>query len=129
MRNQPWEYTADDYGDVDREYADFADVSWRHCNLPLWNLAFMLQFLLISAGLAGLWPRAAAFLSTSGRWMLFIYAGHSYLLSPLYQWENLRWAWNVWVPLLVLPLMTLAAMRLTRLFPRGMALLQARRWS
>lgn len=111
------------------EYADFADVSWRHCNLPLWNLAFMLQFLLISAGLAGVWPRAAAFLSTSGRWMLFIYAGHSYLLSPLYQWENLRWAWNVWVPLLVLPLMTLAAMRLTRLFPRGMALLQARRWS
>ena len=23
--NQPWEYTADDYGDVDREYASYAD--------------------------------------------------------------------------------------------------------
>lgn len=111
------------------DFADYADVSWRHCNLPLWNLAFMAQFLLLGVLLDWWWPKLAGGLASCGRWMLFIYAGHSYLLSPLYQWEELRWCWNVWVPLVVLPLMTVAARALWRLWPRAMSLLQARRWS
>ncbi len=113
--------------EVLEEYADFADVSWRHCNLPLWNLAFMALFLLVSVLLTGCLPRVAGWLASCGRWMLFIYAGHSYLLAPLYQWKELRWAWNVWVPLLVLPLLVLLARLLSRLLPRTMALLQGQR--
>ena len=110
------------------EYADFADVSWRLCNLPLWNLAFMTAFLLVGVLLAGLLPRVAGALAFCGRWMLFIYAGHSYLLAPLYQWKELRWAWNVWVPVLVLPVLVLLAVGLSRVLPRTMALLQAKPW-
>jgi hypothetical protein len=114
--------------EVLEEYADFADVSWRHCNLPLWNLAFMAAFLLVSVLMARALPRVAAKMASCGRWMLFIYAGHSYLLAPLYQWKELRWVWNVWVPLLVLPLLVLLAMGLSRVLPRAMAVLQAKPW-
>lgn len=114
--------------EVLEEYADFADVGWRHCNLPLWNLAFMALFLLVSVLLGGLLPRVGALLASCGRWMLFIYAGHSYLLSPLYQWKELRWAWNVWVPVLVLPALALLACWLSRRLPRVMAVLQAKAW-
>ena len=110
------------------EYADLADVSWRHCNLPLWNLAFMTLFLLAGVVLHGLLPRLAGALACCGRWMLFIYAGHSYLLSPLYRWEELRWGWNLWVPFLVLPLLAGLAWGIARVSPCTMALLQARRW-
>lgn len=110
------------------EYADMVDASWRHCNLPLWNLAFMSLFLLVGVAMVGALPRVAAVLASCGRWMLFIYAGHSYLLSPLYRYEEIRWGWNVWVPVLVLPLMVMIARGLTRLVPRTMALLQARPW-
>lgn len=114
--------------EVLEEYADFADVSWRRCNLPLWNLAFMALFLILSVMLAVLLPRVADSLAFCGRWMLFIYAGHSYLLAPIYRWEQLRWAWNTWVPLLVLPLLTLLAWWLSHRFPRMMALLLAKPW-
>lgn len=114
--------------EVLEEYADFADVSWRHCNLPLWNLAFMAAFLLVSVLLAGLLPRVAAKLAGCGRWMLFIYAGHSYLLAPLYQWKDVRWGWNIWVPMLVLPLLVLLARGLSLVLPRTMAVLQAKPW-
>lgn len=110
------------------EYADMVDASWRHCNLPLWNLAFMSLFLLVGVAMVGALPRVAAVLASCGRWMLFIYAGHSYLLSPLYRYEEIRWGWNVWVPVLVLPLMVMIARGLTRFVPRTMALLQARPW-
>lgn len=114
--------------EVLEDYADFADVSWRHCNLPLWNLAFMAMFLLVSVMLVRVMPRVAGTLASCGRWMLFIYAGHSYLLAPLYQWKELRWAWNVWVPVLVLPVLVLLAVGLSRVLPRTMALLQAKPW-
>lgn len=114
--------------EVLEDYADFADVSWRHCNLPLWNLAFMAMFLLVSVLLTRWVSFVAGWLAFCGRWMLFIYAGHSYLLAPLYQWKELRWAWNVWVPVLVLPLLAVLAWWLTRRLPRVMAVLQAKAW-
>ena len=110
------------------EYAEELDVSWRHCNLPLKSLAFMASFLLAGVLLDEYLPRMAAVLARCGRWMLFIYAGHSYLLSPLYQWKGLSLCWNVWVPLVVLPVMVLLGCLLTRRFPRAMACLLAQRW-
>ena len=110
------------------EYAEELDVSWRHCNLPLKSLAFMASFLLTGVLLDEYLPRVAAVLARCGQWMLFIYAGHSYLLSPLYQWKGLSVCWNVWVPLVVLPVMVLSGRMLSRRFPRAMACLLAQRW-
>ncbi len=112
--------------EVLEDYAELVDESWRHCNLPHRNLAFMVLFLLVGVLLAGRMPRVAGWLASCGRWMLFIYAGHSYLLSPLYCYDELRWGWNVWVPLLVLPLAVLLGRLLHRLAPRLMAVLQAK---
>lgn len=109
------------------EYAEEAEVSWRHCNLPLKSLAFMASFLLGGVLLDAYAPCVAGYLSRCGRWMLFIYAGHSYLLSPLYQWKVPVICWNVWVPLLVLPVMVLLGWLLSHRLPRVMALLQAQR--
>lgn len=109
------------------EYAEEVDASWRHCNLPLKSLAFMTAFLVSGVLLQEWLPRVARLLAAGGRWMLFIYAGHSYVLSPLYQWKGCSWCWNVWVPVLALPLMVLAAQVLERRFPRGMAFLLAQR--
>ena len=110
------------------EYAEELDVSWRHCNLPLKSLAFMASFLLAGVLLDECLPRVAAVLARCGSWMLFIYAGHSYLLSPLYQWKGLSLCWNVWVPLVVLPVLVLLGRLLSRRFPRAMASLLAQRW-
>ena len=83
---------------------------------------------LVSGVLLQEWlPRVTGVLAAGGHWMLFIYAGHSYVLSPLYQWKGCSWCWNVWVPVLVLPLMVMVAQVLVRRFPRGMAFLLAQR--
>lgn len=110
------------------EYAEEAEVSWRHCNLPLRGLACMASFLLAGVLLEEYLPKVAGTMARCGRWMLFIYAGHSYLLSPLYQWKVPVVLWNVWVPLLVLPVMVLLGWLLARRFPRVMACLLAQRW-
>lgn len=110
------------------EYAEELEVSWRHCNLPLKSLAFMASFLLAGVLLDEYLPRVAAVLARCGSWMLFIYAGHSYLLSPLYQWKGMSLCWNVWVPLVVLPVLVLLGRMLSRRFPRAMACLLAQRW-
>lgn len=108
--------------------AQAAGLPWRHCNLPVAALAFVLVFLLMGVLFTRYLPRVAGGLAFCGRWMLFTYAAHSFVLAPLYGGWNPRWLWNVWVPLLVLPLLTCAGWGLARLCPRIMALLLARRW-
>ena len=102
-------------------------LPWKNCNLPVAALAFMALFVVSGVLLARWVPRVAGRLACCGRWMLFIYASHSFLLAPLYGGWNPHWVWNVWVPLLVLPLLVLLGRGLWRVFPRGMALLLARR--
>ncbi len=108
-------------------WAQAAGLPCRHCNLPVAALAFMLVFLLMGALFTRYLPRVAGWLAIGGRWMLFTYAAHSFVLAPLYGGWNPRWLWNVWVPLLVLPLLTCTGWGLARLCPRIMAVLLARR--
>lgn len=108
--------------------AQAACLPWRHCNLPVAALAYMLNFLLMGVLLDRYLPRVAGGLAVCGRWMLFIYAAHSFVLAPLYGGWNPHWLWNVWVPLLVLPLLTCTGWGLSRLCPRLMAVLLARCW-
>lgn len=108
-------------------YAQWAELPWRHCSLPVGALGWALLMLLGGIACARYLPRGAAALAFCGRWMLFIYAAHSFLLAPLYGGYNPHFLWNIWVPLLVIPLLAAAGWWLNRHFPRTMALLLARK--
>lgn len=108
-------------------YAQWAELPWRHCSLPVGALGWALLMLLGGIECARYLPRGAAVLAFCGRWMLFIYAAHSFLLAPLYGGCNPHFLWNIWVPLLVIPLLATAGWWLNRHFPRAMALLLARK--
>ena len=108
-------------------YAQWAELPWRHCSLPVGALGWALLMLLGGIACARYLPRGAATLAFCGRWMLFIYAAHSFLLAPLYGGYNPHFLWNIWVPLLVIPLLAAAGWWLNRRFPRTMALLLARK--
>ena len=106
--------------------ARWMELPWRHCSLPVGALAWALLMLLGGVACARYLPRLAAPLAFCGRWMLFIYASHSFLLAPLYGGYNPHFLWNLWVPLLVIPLLAATGWWFSRLFPRGMAFLLAR---
>lgn len=106
--------------------ARWAELPWRHCSLPVGALGWALLMLLAGVCTGRYLPRAAVPLAFCGRWMLFIYAAHSFVLAPLYGGYNPDILWNIWVPLLVIPLLAGAGWWLTRHFPRTMALLLAR---
>ena len=89
-------------------YAQWAELPWRHCSLPVGALGWALLMLLGGIACARYLPRGAAALAFCGRWMLFIYAAHSFLLAPLYGGYNPHFLWNIWVPLLVIPLLAAA---------------------
>ena len=114
---QPWGLAA---------WAAWAELGWRHCNLPVAALAWMLLMVLAGVLLGKYLPGLNGRLARAGRWMLFIYASHSFVLAPLYAWSNPRCLWNVWAPVLVLPLLTLLGSRLCRTFPRAMSVFMAR---
>lgn len=107
-------------------YAQWAELPWRHCSLPVGALGWALLMLLGGIACARYLPHGAVALAFCGRWMLFIYAAHSFLLAPLYGGYNPHFLWNIWVPLLVLPLAVLLGRLLHRLAPRLMAVLQAK---
>lgn len=107
--------------------AQWAELPWRHCNLPVGALAWALLMLLGGVVTVRYLPRVAGGLAFCGRWMLFIYAAHSFVLAPLYGGYNPHFLWNIWVPVVVIPLLAVAGWRLNRWFPRTMALLLARK--
>lgn len=102
-------------------------LPWKHCSLPTGALAYAFLFVLMAVGISRALPALAGKLAFCGRRMLFIYAAHSFALSPLYWWGKPEWLWNIWVPVLVLPLVALLGWWLENRFPRFMALLLARR--
>lgn len=106
--------------------AQWAELPWRHCSLPVGALAWAMLMLLGGVALGRFLPRAAGGLAFCGRWMLFIYAAHSFVLAPLYGGYNPHFLWNIWVPLLVIPLLAAAGWWLNRHYPRTMAWLLAR---
>ncbi len=107
--------------------AQWAELPWKHCSLPVGALAWALLMLLGGVTCARYLPRLAVPLAFCGRWMLFIYASHSFLLAPLYGGYNPHFLWNIWVPAVVIPLLAATGWWLNRQFPRGMALLLARK--
>lgn len=97
-----------------------------HSPLPLHAAAVAL--LLLAAGVLGqrFLPRFTAYSARMGRGMMFCYVTHSFFLAPLYTGYEVQWGHNIWVPLLLLPLLTACGAWCTRRFPRAMHLLLAR---
>lgn len=107
-------------------FAAWAELPWRHCSLPVGAMGWGVLMVLAGIFWARYLQRSAALLAFCGRWMLFIYAAHSFVLAPLYGGYNPHFLWNIWVPLLVIPLLAGGGWWLTRLFPCCMALFLAR---
>jgi len=77
------------------------------CGLPLAALTWALFYILLGIAAERFLPRTAAVLATGGEGMLFCYAAHSLLYAPLYAYD-IHILWNIWAPLLVMPLLILA---------------------
>lgn len=101
-----------------------ADVGF--CSLPTFSAAWCVLYFLAALVLQRFLPRAAGALAFSGRGMMFCYVTHSFFLAPFYMGYDLNWAYNLWVPPLLLILLPLLGAGLQRLFPRAMRLLLAR---
>lgn len=96
------------------------------CPLPANAAAIALLILLAASTAQRLLPRVTACLAQAGQGMMFCYVTHSFFLAPLYMGYEVQWAQNIWVPLLLLPLLTVWGARCRRRYPRAMRLLLAR---
>ena len=101
------------------------DMAVKTCSLPVESLAYTILYSLTAMALVRRLPRVAAALALSGRSMLFCYITHSFALAPFYNYPDLVFACNVWVPILLLALLTGLYTLLNRRFPRAMHFLFA----
>lgn len=99
------------------------DMSVRVCSLPVESLAYTILYSLAAMGLVRWLPRVAAVMAASGRSMIFCYITHSFALAIFYNYPQIDFARNIWVPVLLLAVLTLLYGALTRRFPRAMRFL------
>lgn len=92
-------------------------------SLAVESVCFMLLYCLVALLVARFVPRVASFVALMGSSMMFCYITHSFTLAPLYHYSEFVIADNVWVPVLLLPLLTGVYLLLKRCFPRAMRLL------
>lgn len=96
------------------------------CSLPTTSFAWCLLYFTAAYTLCRHCARVGRYMATIGSGMMFCYVTHSFFLVPFYLGYDFNWAWNAWVPLLLLPLLTALGAQLTRLFPRAMGVLQGK---
>lgn len=99
------------------------DMAVRVCSLPVESLAYTILYSLAAMALARWLPRMAAAMAASGRCMIFCYITHSFALAVFYNYPQIDFARNIWVPVLLLVVLTLLYGALNRLFPRAMRFL------
>ncbi len=100
-------------------------ISTYACSLPVDSLSYALLYCIAAIAIERFLPRLAGQMAVAGSCMLFIYAAHSPLFAPIYHF-HLNGAYNIWAPLVGLPLLTVVAVWLSRRFPRTMTWLCAR---
>ena len=86
------------------------DMAVRVCSLPVESLAYTILYSL-------------AAMAASGRCMIFCYITHSFALAIFYNYPQIDFACNFWVPVLLLAVLTWLYGVLNRLFPRAMRFL------
>lgn len=96
------------------------------CSLPVGSFARCGLYFAAAYILCRCSARLGRGLAAIGSGMMFCYVTHSFFLVPFYLGYDFNWAWNAWVPLLLLPLLTALGAALTRCFPRTMAVLQGK---
>ncbi len=101
------------------------DVSVRVCSLPVESLAYTILYSLAAMALVRRLPRMAAAMAASGRCMIFCYITHSFALAIFYNYPQIDFARNIWVPALLLVVLTRLYGVLNRCFPRAMRFLFA----
>lgn len=76
------------------------------CGLPIAPLTWALFYLLLGIATTHFLPRLATTAALGGKSMIFCYAAHSLCYAPLYAYD-IHFLWNLWAPILILPLLTL----------------------
>lgn len=99
------------------------DMAVRVCSLPVESLAYTILYSLAAMALVRWLPRMAAAMAASGRCMIFCYITHSFALAVFYNYPQIDFARNIWVPALLLFLLTGLYGALNCLFPRAMRFL------
>lgn len=102
---------------------DALDMAVRLCSLPVESLAYTILYSLAAMALVRWLPRMAAAMAASGRCMIFCYITHSFALAIFYNYPQIDFARNIWVPALLLFLLTRLYGILHRIFPRVMLFL------
>lgn len=95
-------------------------------SLPVDSLAYAGLYAAAAYWLCRLLPAPLRALPVhAGGSMIFTYAAHSLFLAPVYYY-GIRWGWNTWLPLLLIPLLTALHRLLAKYLPRTTALLCAK---
>lgn len=102
---------------------DALDMAVKVCSLPVESLAYTILYSLAAMALVRRLPRVAALFALSGRSMIFCYITHSFGLAVFYNYPELEFARNIWVPVLLLAVLTWLYGVLNRLFPKAMRFL------
>ncbi|MBR3944578.1 MAG: hypothetical protein IKK15_05730, partial [Akkermansia sp.] len=102
---------------------DALDMAVRLCSLPVESLAYTILYSLAAMALVRWLPRMAAAMAASGRCMIFCYITHSIGLAVFYNYPQIDFACNFWVPVLLLAVLTWLYGVFNRFFPRAMRFL------
>lgn len=102
---------------------DALDMAVRLCSLPVESLVYTILYSLVAMALVRWLPRAAELLAHSGRCMIFSYITHSFGLAVFYNYPQIDFACNFWVPVLLLAVLTWLYGVFNRFFPRAMRFL------
>lgn len=102
---------------------DALDMAVRLCSLPVESLVYTILYSLVAMALVRWLPRAAELLAHSGRCMIFCYITHSFGLAVFYNYPQIDFACNFWVPVLLLAVLTWLYGVFNRFFPRAMRFL------
>lgn len=102
---------------------DALDMAVRLCSLPVESLVYTILYSLVAMALVRWLPRMAAAMAASGRCMIFCYITHSFGLAVFYNYPQIDFACNFWVPVLLLAVLTWLYGVLNRFFPRAMRFL------
>lgn len=102
---------------------DALDMAVRLCSLPVESLVYTILYSLVAMALVRWLPRMAAAMAASGRCMIFCYITHSFGLAVFYNYPQIDFACNFWVPVLLLAVLTWLYGVFNRFFPRAMRFL------
>lgn len=104
---------------------EYFDISTYGCSLPMTSLSYAIIYCLAGIYIEQFLPRISYALATAGAGMLFIYAAHSLLYAPIYNYK-IHGFYDIWAPVVGLTILGSLGTWLTRRYPRAMRLLCAK---